>query len=62
MPNCAPLVAAMVTLPASVSANATISPGPATARYFSHQARRRRGADSDGVVGTPSMRIPFVGP
>ena len=32
MPNCAPEEAAVVTLPASVSANSTTIPGPATAK------------------------------
>ncbi len=51
MPNCAPLVAAVVTLPASVSAKATISPGPATARYFTHHGRFAEGASSGGSGG-----------
>jgi hypothetical protein len=46
MPNCAPEEAAVVTLPASVSANATIIPGPTTASMRS--AKRRQ----DDVVVT----------
>jgi hypothetical protein len=51
MPNCAPLVAAVVTLPASVSAKATMSPGPATARYLTHHGRFAAGASSGGSGG-----------